>query len=479
VRAALARVPAAAWTCALIALLNAVAWSLITPPFQGKDEVDHYAYVQQLAETGTLPREGAGPERYSPAEELALRDIRYYRVRFTPATPTIATAAEQSALMATVHSPAPLVGTGAAGVATPEPPLYYALQLIPYALARGNVLAQLQLMRLLGALLAAVTAGLVFLFLRECLPAVPWAATAGTLCVAVQPLLGSLSASVNPETLLVTVVAALFLCLARAFRRKLDTRLALALGVLLAAGFMTKLNFLGPAFGVFVGLLVLAVREARARGRRALVPPALAVGVGLVPVLAAAAFRSEQVGSALTGALFSQSLFKELSYTWQLYLPRLPGMPHYFLGIATYKDIWFNRLVGLYGWMDTTFPGWVDNLALVPAGALALLCGREVYVHRAALRARLAEVGVFAAIALGVLTLIGFASYQTDALGHELAFGEPRYLLVLLPLLGAVVVLAVRSAGRRWAPVAGAVVVVLFLAHDVFSQLQVIARYYG
>ena len=182
---------------------------------------------------------------------------------------------------------------------------------------------------------------------------------------------------------------------------------------------------------------------------------------------------------AINGRLTSKALLSELSYTWQVYLPRLPGMTALLRGHDHVQDIWFDRSVGMYGWMDTVFPGWVDNVALVLAGALALLCARELYARRAALGARLPELGVYATIAFGVLVLIGFSSYHTDVVEHELAFGEPRYLLPMLPLLGAAIVLAVRGAGRRWAPVVGAAIVVLFLGHDVFSQLQVIARYYG
>jgi hypothetical protein len=36
--------------------LQSIAWNLVTPAFQGPDEVSHYAYVQYLAETGHLPR---------------------------------------------------------------------------------------------------------------------------------------------------------------------------------------------------------------------------------------------------------------------------------------------------------------------------------------------------------------------------------------------------------------------------------------
>jgi hypothetical protein len=484
-RGTFGRVPAAAWMCALIALLNATAWSIITPPFQGRDEVDHFAYVEQLAETGTLPENGHEEGAYSPAETLVLEGIRYYAVRFTPPAHPITTAAEQRALMRDVHAGASLIGPGEAGVATSQPPLYYALQTIPYFLGRGNILTQLQLMRLFGALLAGITTLLVFAFLREILPGVRWAASVGALCVALQPLFGFMSGSVNPDTLLFTVSAAIFLCLARAFHRGLTRRRAAVLGLFIVAGLLTKLNFIGFVPGVLVGLAVLGVREVRSRGRAALPALAITVGVAVAPVLLYVlhnVLSNRLALGTLAGAIdraAGKSFFNELSYTWELYLPRLPGMPHYFQGIATYKDIWFDRSVGLYGWMDTMFPPWVENVALVPAAAVALLCGRELIRGRAALRARLPEFGVYAAITLGVLVMLGVASYDGDVIAHKDALGEPRYLLPMLPLLGAVIALAVRGAGRRWAPVVGAAMVILFLGHDLFSQLQVIARYYG
>ena len=85
---------------------------------------------------------------------------------------------------------------------------------------------------------------------------------------------------------------------------------------------------------------------------------------------------------------------------------------------------------------------------------------------------------VYGVMVLGLLVLIGAGSYRVFP--TQLAdFGESRYLLPLLPLLGAATALAARGAGRRWGAAAGALIVVLFLAHDLFSQLQVVARYYG
>jgi 4-amino-4-deoxy-L-arabinose transferase-like glycosyltransferase len=485
VGAALRRVPRAAWICALIAFLNASAWSLIVPPFQGKDEVDHFAYVEQLAEDGTLPENGHENGRYSPEQSLVLQALHYGKVAHSPQTPAISSMAEQRTLIADIHAGASLQGSGEAGVATSEPPLYYALQIIPYEIGRGNILTQLQLMRLVGAFFGALTALLTFLFLCEIMPGTPWAATIGALCVALQPAFAFMSGSVNPDSMLFAIAAAAFLCLARAFRRGLTRRRAVALGIVIAIGFLTKLNFAGFAFGVFVGLAVLGVRERRSRNRAALLSPLIAAVIGLSPallyVLRNIATNHPVFGivSASWKLLSTGSFLNACSYVWELYLPRLPGMTHYFAGLMTLKDIWFDRSVGLYGFFDTMFPGWVDDVALVPAAAVALLCAHELFVRRAALRTRLAELGVYAAVTVGVLVMIGVSSYTSDAIHHGAAFGEPRYLLPMLPLLGAVIALAVRGAGRRWAPVVGAALVILLLGHDVFSQLQVVARYYG
>jgi 4-amino-4-deoxy-L-arabinose transferase-like glycosyltransferase len=350
-------------------------------------------------------------------------------------------------------------------------------------LGAGNVLVQLQLMRILGALFGALTVLFTFLFLRECLPGAPWAATAGALCIALQPLLAFMSGSVNPDSLLFAIAAVNFYCLARGFRRGLSRRLAAALGTVIALGFLTKLNYIGFAFGVYVGLAALGWRAARAGGP--LRSPAIAGGIGAVPLMLYV-LRNLLTGRPTLGVAASainiatgKSLGDVLSYSWQLFLPRLPGMPHYFVGVDTLKDVWFDRSVGLYGFMDTMFPSWVENVALVPAGIVALLCARELYRQRHVLRARAAELITYVAICVGVLAMIGVSSYNSDVVTGEAAFAEPRYLLPMIPLLGAVVVLAIRGAGRRWAPATAAALVILFFGHDLVSQLQVVARYYG
>ena len=484
-RGMLRRVPTAAWVCALVALLNATAWSIIVPPFQGRDEVDHYAYVEQLVEGGTLPHEPEGFYSYSPGESHVMEALHYAEVRFTPFTPSISTAAQQAALESAASSGASLESNGTAGGASSAPPLYYALETIPYSLGAGNPLVQLQLMRLLSVLLGAITAMLIFFFLREALPAVPWAATVGALCVALQPQFASTTASVNPDALMFALSAATFLCLARGFRRRLTPWLAVALGLATAAGLLTYYSYIGIALGAVGAVVVLAIRDARSRGRQALVAPAIAIGIGLSPgildALAKAGSGKHSFGpaSSVAGTLGFSSLWHEISYIWEMYLPRLPGMTHYFAGISTWREIWFDRFVGLYGWMDTMFPNWVENVALILALPVALLCARELILRRQTIRERLPELAGYAIVALGLLAMLGLSSYSSDAVKHEDALGEPRYVLPLLPLFAAAIVLAIRGGGRRFMPVVGVAMLMLFLGHDLFSQLQAIGRYYG
>jgi 4-amino-4-deoxy-L-arabinose transferase-like glycosyltransferase len=484
-RHAWSRIPTAARVCVLVAFLNAACWSLIMPAFQMPDEPDHFAYVQQLAETRSLPT--SSYEEYSQEESYALYDLHNSEVVFRPEDHPISSRAQQQHLQRDLARPLSRSGAGGAGAATAQPPLYYALETIPYELgSSGSILDRLELMRLLSALLGGLTTLFAFLFLREALPTVRWAWTVGGLGVALAPLMGFASSAVNPDALLFTVSAALFYCLARAFRRGLTQRLAIAIGALIAAGFVTKLTFIGLAPGVILGLILLARREARTSGPgtyfRSLAPALLiAVSPGVLYAIVNALSNHPTLGivsgniAGLTNG--HRSISAELSYIWQFYLPRLPGMHNDFGEIFTIRQIWFRNLFGLYGWTDTVFPGWVYGVALILVGLIVALCIRGLAVGRTALRQRRAELVTYAVISVGVLGLVGAAGY--GAFPERVAeYAEPRYMLPMIALWGAVLALAARGAGRRWGPVVGVLIVVLVISHDIFSQLQVIARYY-
>jgi 4-amino-4-deoxy-L-arabinose transferase-like glycosyltransferase len=476
-------VPLAGWICAAVAVLNAACWALITPPFQVPDEPPHFAYVKQLAKNHRLPTT-SGTE-YTHEEEIALGDLGQGHISLLPPSGTIASLAQQHKLERDLTTAAhlPLEGSRAAGVANSQPPLYYLLETIPYGLgSEGNLLARLTLMRLFSSLFAGFTAMFVFLFLREALPGTRalWAACG--LGIAFAPLLGFMSGAVNPDSLLFAVSAALFWSLARAFRLGLTYRRAALIGTAIAVGLLTKLNFIGLLPGAILGLGVLALRMARSSRAGAARAFGLGIGIAIGPLvlLGAVDLATSQtlgtVSSSISSTTHHGSILAALSYTWQLFLPRLPGMQSYDPGLFTTRQIWFDGFVGQYGWVETAFPGWVYDVALVPAIAILVACGRTLVTLRGTILRRWAELLVYAVMGLGTAAIIGGAAYFFPSAG---SFTQARYLLPLLPLFAAVLGLAVKGVGRRWEAVAGAALVTAMMADDIFSQLLVISRYYG
>lgn len=485
-RALIARVPRTAWACALVAVLNTAAWGIVVPAFQVPDEQSHYAYVEYLVQKGRPPAARAR-DVYSSSELAALGALRFSEMRFQPEEGAVWSAADQARLRTALARNADRSnGNGSAKEVGSEPPLYYALEAVPYALASGGtVLDRLQLMRLLSALLAGVTVLFIYLFLREALPAVPETWRVGALGVAFLPMFTLVSGGVNSDALLYATSAALFYTLARAFRRGLTRGGAIAIGAALGAGLMTKFNALGLVPGTILALTLLGIRRERAVRPGALALPALALAVAAAPVLLEMALNASLWTRPVIGATASNyrtsalhpSLGETASYLWQFYLVPLPGMTEY-ISAFPFRDYWVRGFVGWFGWLDGTFPPPVYDLALVPLAAIALLAGRTLVRGRDRIRARGGELLSYGALALGLMVFVALASYIS-----YLRFGgsvaQTRYLFPLLPLYGGLLALAARGAGRRWAPLLGTAIVVLAIAHGLFGELVVLARYYA
>jgi 4-amino-4-deoxy-L-arabinose transferase-like glycosyltransferase len=487
VAVALAQVPSAAWLCALVAVLNAVAWSLIVPAFQVPDEQSHFAYAEYLAQHGRPPIPQPS-DRYSDAQGSALLNMRVDSTRFVPDNVGVWTAYEQRRLERDLNQRRDRSGgNGAALAVGGEPPLYYALQGIPYRLAAGGtVLDQLALMRLLSALLAGATVLFVFLFLREALPGHPWSWTVGALGVAFQPLFAFISGGVNSDALLYAASAAVFYLLARAFRRGLTPGLATAIGVAMAVGLLTKFNALGLLPGALLALLAIAVRQDGALRLRTLRLPALTLAIAAAPALLEALLNVTVWDRPAVGASASSfalradihpTLGGALNYAWQFYLFPLPGLERPLGGLALW-DEWFKGFVGLFGWIDTAWADPVYRAALVPFAVVAALAVRAVAIERRALRRRRLELLAYGVVAGTFVLFVAVASYVIY-LRYHANVAQARYLLPLLALYGGLLALAVRGAGRRWAPVVGTAIVVLAIAHDVFAQFLVVSRYYA
>ena len=480
------RVPTAAWVCALVACCNALAWALITPPFQVPDEQDHFAYVQRLAETGRPPAERK--QVYSAEEQLALGRLKFGDIT-TRRGVGIWSGVEQRQLDRELGSGLSRVGPNAAGHAARHPPLYYALEAVPYRIARGgSLLDRLALMRLVSALLAGITALFAFLFLRELLPSTPWAWTVGGLAFALQPLFGFISGGVNPDSLLFAGSTALFYCLARAFRRGLTPGLSVATGAAIAVGSLGKLALFGLLPGALIALVAIALRqEPRGSRLRALRLPALACVVAFAPIALLALLNSAVWDrpalrtAAITPVASNEpgSLLGQINFVWQFFLPRLPGTPHDFPGRSTIREFWFNGFVGVFGWSSNAHPAWVYRFALIPGSVALVLAGRTLLDAGTEVRRRAVELATYGLMAAGLVVSVGAYFYPIFLSNHAAALGQSRYLLPLGALFAAVVALAARGGGRRWGPALGAAIVLVALAHDLGSQLLVISQWYA
>jgi hypothetical protein len=481
------RAPKAAWLCALVALANGLAWSLIVPPFQVPDENAHYAYVAQVAERGTVPHPGPPGGMLSPMEDATLGAIDFYQMVGEPHNPAPFSAPQQQTIEKVSREKLSTRGDGDALTATNNPPLYYALEAIPYKLgSSGTVLDRLALMRVLSALMGAATVLLVYLFLMELLPGRRWAWSVGALAAAFQPLFGFISGGVNSDNLIYLTAAGTLWALARMFRRGLTPASGARIGAFLGLGLVTKFTLLG-----FLPAIVLAIalglwRARPERSARALGGAAWAAGLIAAPVLVYLALNRlvwkrgaiPAIGGVSsvspTGQRFSFG--GELSHIWQLFLPPL-GMRRQF----SYQPLartWFKGFIGRFGWLDYTFPGWVYLLALVVVLAIVALAVFELVRRRRVLRGRLGELVVYALALAGVCVEIGVESYREAILNGGL-FEQARYLLPLLCLYAAIVALAARAGGRRFGPAIGAALVMVAIGHDLLAQAITIARYYA
>jgi 4-amino-4-deoxy-L-arabinose transferase-like glycosyltransferase len=470
-------------------LANGLAWSLITPPFEVPDENAHYAYVQQVAERGTVPRQVLPEGKLSPAQDTMLGAVLFYQIVGEAQNPAPMSQLQQRAVEKAEHERLSTRGSGDALSATDNPPLYYALEAIPYKLASsGSVLDRLAAMRVLSALMGALTVLLVYLFLMELLPGRRWAWSTGALVAAFQPLFGFMSGGVNNDNLLYLMAAGVLWALARTFRRGLTPANGALIGGFLGAGIVTKLTLLGFIPAVALGIL-LALRRAWPTDRtRALRGAAWAVGLAAAPVLAYLALnrlawnRGAIPGgigavSAAPGVVLKFNFREELSHIWQLFLPPI-GMRHQFSYLPLWKT-WFKGFFGRLGWLDYKFPYHFYVGALVVSVAVVLVAVGELVRRRRAFARRVAEFVVYALALAGVCVEVGVESYremiQSGGVGQ---FEQARYLLPLLCLYAAIAALAARFGGRRWGPAIGATLVVFAIGHDIFAQVITISRYY-
>ncbi|MHB8234341.1 MAG: phospholipid carrier-dependent glycosyltransferase [Solirubrobacteraceae bacterium] len=479
-----------------IAALNACCWALVTPVFQGPDEVDHFAYTQSLVQRGEKPINDpqAPVPRWSSAEKLALDDIGFVTDHQVGDSrpPWLAAQAREYAAQASRTHPSRSDGGGYTTSAAHGPAYYLALAPAYAATSHGSVFAQLTLMRIFSALLGALVVVFTYLLARELAPGRPWIAVLAALLVAYEPMYGFISGLVNNDVGVNATAAALELLLIRLLRRGITVpwgALTGAVLLLLPSVKGTGLSLYPVAGLVFLAALWRHHRRADLLGWAALALTAVVAGELLSHVLTPAFAASSPTGgvtgapsaigsnaNAVSDALHHLPNF--LGYLWQVFLPRLPFMEaHFSSSVYPGFVIFIERGWGAFGWYDVLFPGWVYAVILAVSLFVLVLAPWAARREWGWLSTHLPEA--LAVTLMPIAVIVGFvAAFYTG--GTRPAIGEfGRYAFPAIGPIALLVVGALHAFGRRRMLYAGVALVTAMIALSYVSQLLTLTSFYA
>jgi 4-amino-4-deoxy-L-arabinose transferase-like glycosyltransferase len=488
-RARVRRLPLACWLVVLLAFLHGSAWAVLTPSFQGPDEIAHYGYAEYVAQTGKWPTKRGPYAVMQEDTQVALERLPWSVVGKPSWSP--GTERELDAMLDRLDRrgvPAQELG---ATYQAPNPPLYAYLLAIPYRateLIGGTVFDRLLVLRLATAAIGALAVLFVLLLLRELFPRRRWAWIAGGAAVALQPVFGFLVGTVNNDVPVIAAGAALLWLLARVYRRGLTWPLAGGIAGALAIGLLSKLSAFGLLAVAVWGLLVLGVVQ-RERWRTHLPRALVAIGLGALPVVLFLVLRggvpivaltADGVGNVLPATEIQPRNYRGfVSYLWQFWLPKLPFMDEQFPGYPHYAlwETYIQAFAGRFGWFEYGFSPDASRTMSWTLGLLGVGASVAVVQRRSRWRELLPMLTVLLGAFVGYAVMVNLAGwgYRLD---NGANFEQVRYLFPMLGTFGVLVAAAVVAFPCTWER--GLVVVVLLAAtlHVLASWGLTLTRYY-
>ena len=234
-----------------------------------------------------------------------------------------------------------------------------------------------------------------------------------------------------------------------------------------------------PALLALLFGLLSRPRDRRRAGRRALLAALVACSAPVIAWIAARGHGNPalaQIGPGPGARVRPFNLRQFLSYVWQFYLPRLPGMtPDRVSSGLAVQDVWVRETWGTFGWLSVPMPSWVYTVAATLTAVVAVLSAAIVARFRDRLRWQLIA---YFALAVGALLLgLHLTEYRSLITGGG-PFLQGRYLLPVVGLFGLAVALTFSRVPARWqGPVCGALVSGMLLL-DVLALSTVAGTYY-
>jgi len=462
-------------------LLLALIWAFVTPAFQSPDENSHFGYVQALAETGHLP--GSVTKAPFSSEQVAAGTasnsdqaaaVLATKMEWNPAAFKAWLRADRS------HRGLSRGDGGGLNPAWSNPPLYYAIEAIPYELTRSaNLFSRLLALRIVSLLWLALTVSAAWLlagevFGRDRLLQLSAASLAG-----LAPMMSFISASVTPDSMLFAVWGVAIWLGTRILRRGLTTATAAGLFAAVGVAIVVKAS----SYALLPAALLVLIVGLRRSGIGPLRPLA-AAAAGLIVTAGAwyiaARVAGRPAAAQVTGATSGPGLNVRqlLSYVWQFYLPRAPFMtdfPTIAHTIPVY-DIWIKGAWASFGWTEVEFRNRVYIGLVLVMLVVIVAAASELWRRRRGGDRML--VAFLTLVPLSLLAGLHWSEYHL-IIGGQSNFNQGRYLLPLVGIAGVVVALALRRLPPRWRGVGAGVVIGGLFALQLFSLGLVMERFYA
>jgi hypothetical protein len=466
------------FTLLLVAtLLKGVLWSSLIPLWHAPDEMAHFAYAQAISRTGRaiLP-----PLQELPLENFILNDLMQVdRVAFNRQVPLdFADEARVNALKQQLSDPASKTTfrRGSTVYLTVyHPPSYYVLAAVVLSLLRSSdILAQMALLRLLSVALGLATVAAAYLAARTLLPADRFTPLAIATLVSFQPMITVNSSTVSNHALEIFLFTLALWLVIRAVRYGLSWPGALALGLAVGLGVLTRIGFLA----VLPPLGLLALWDIfREKARRTSKLFRWLLLAALIAVMASFWYGQpmralEQGPSGAPGGAEAVSLDSFIgflrSHNWR-----------------KYTDL-FGMYWAIFGWNDTIMPLGVYYVIL--AVCLLALLGWGVRWWRYLRRdgpERPAAWQIVALLLLGLAALFLVLEflvieYLQAYVGRSSFYTQGRYYLAAIVAHMIFLALGVSAFfSRNWrGPVAALLAVLMILLNGYCLGGVVVPRYY-
>ena len=486
-RRGLRRVPRPLAMILIAALLQSLAWDVALPPFQGPDESAHFAIVQHLAETGSLPSPSGGGAPDSTEARAALTALNLQSLIGNLTARPGWSSADLKLWHETEHALPPGASANGSGpnAIAKNPPLYYAVMAIPYRLLLWLPLVKrLFVLRLFSALCYLATIIFTWLIAGEVFGRVRWKQALAAGAVALVPQLSFMSAVVNADNLLIALTTAFLFAALRLVNRGPSMRRVLIASVLAASACLTHGRGLVTLPVLAVALVAAWIRY-RPALRESLYTAGAACGTLLSALLAYVLFGRSTSGSLYGGQVhelnsghFNVKQF--LSSIYQFYLPRLPSLRPRIGPEYGYRQVFIDTFYGTFGSLEVTFKQRVYDVMQV-LSALGLLAFYTACVARwRRLRQGWPTVLVLLALLVTTLSFLHYVSYRA-LLGNggtdPLITG--RYLLPMVSLFGLAIAFTVGSLPRRAGPLVGAVILSIGVLLSLGGIGITMARFYA